>query len=147
MTSPLIPRVAAAQSTLDRFLDKPFVWGKADCVRMIAHNLRALGYKPNLTRGGPYSSEPGARRALKNAGFARLEGALDGIGLPRLTPAAALPGDIVALTSGEDWPALGVALGNGRVLAFNAHTGLAGVCEPDAADVIAAWRADPCLKP
>lgn len=147
MTPPLILRRDAAQSTLDRFLDKPFAWGKADCVRMVAHNLRALGYRPNLARGGSYSSEVAAKRALKAAGFTRLEETMDGIGLPRIPSASALVGDIVALTADDDWPALGVALGNGSVLAFNAHTGRAGVCKPAAADIVAAWRADPCRKP
>lgn len=147
MTSVMIQRRDAAQATLDHFRDKPFTWGKADCVRLVAFNLRKLGYRPSLAKGGAYSSEAGARRALKAAGFARLESTMDSIGLPRIGHASCLAGDIVAITSGEDWPALGVALGNGRVLAFNVHTGLAGVCAPDAADVVAAWKADPCLKP
>ncbi len=142
----MLRRVAAAQATLDAFIDQPFSWGAGDCVQLAAFNLAGLGYDAQLARGGTYDNMLGARRALKRAGFADLESALDGLGLPRIGFASALPGDVVGLNSGADWPALGVALGNGRVLAFNEQTGRAAIAGPNVEDIRCVWRAAPCLR-
>lgn len=139
----MIQRVAAAQATLDAYVGQPLVWGRTDCVRMAAFNLRKLGYRPRLARGGSYSSALGARRALKRAGFDRLEDALQDLGLVEIGHASHLPADILALESGDDWPALGVALGNRRVLAFSVHDGCAGVAGVKHEDIRSAWRAHP----
>lgn len=147
MTDPMALRVAAAQATLDRFMRTPFAWGVADCVRLAAFDLKALGYKVSLSAGGYYKSALGAAKALKRAGFDDLAAAVDGVGLMRAPYAYVLPGDLVGLVSGGEWPALGVALGNGRVLAFSQAHGVAGVCHPNPkTDVLCAWSAPPWPK-
>jgi hypothetical protein len=136
--------VEAAEATLVAFVGKPLTWGKWDCARLVAFDLKRLGHKPRLSRGGYYKSPIGARRALKRAGFETLEAALDDLALPRIGFASALPGDVVALESGEDWPGLAIALGNGRILAFSAAHGVCGVGQPTQDDIRGVWRADPC---
>ena len=140
---PLLIRRSAAQACLDRFAGQAFAWGRSDCARLAAFALRGLGHNPRLARFGTYSTAIGARRALKRAGFDTIEAALDGMGLPRIPPAAALPGDIIALPSADDeaWPALCVALGGGRVLGFHGEVGLAVVMQPEVWGL--AWRVDP----
>jgi hypothetical protein len=147
MVPELIRRRDAAQATLNAFIGQPLVWGRFDCVRLAAFNLRQLGYKPRLVRGGAYRTPLGARQALKRAGFKSLEAALDDLGLPRVGHARILPGDVVALASGEDWPSLSVYLGNGRVLAFSAHHQMVAVAQPGPSDILDCWSARPCLMP
>lgn len=143
-THPLIQRAAAAQATLDYFTGRPFAWGEADCVRLAAFHLRQMGRTPKgLARAGSYGSEKMARRALLRTGFASLDAAVDGQGLPRIPPAAALVGDLVGLQGEGAWTSLTVALGNGRVLGF--HSGAARVLKPVLP--IVAWRIEPCRKP
>lgn len=140
----MIARRDAAQATLDAYRDRPLAWGRTDCARLVAFNLRQLGYKPGLQRGGSYTTSAGAVRALKRAGFDSLEAALDDLGLARIGHASLLVADIVKLRS-EDavLAALGVALGNGRVLAFSAVHGVCGVAQPLHGDILDAWRAPP----
>lgn len=123
----MIRRQQAAQATIDRFIDRPLSYGKDDCVRMTAFCLRKLRVKVPLLQAGTYTSALGAARALKRLGHDNLSDAIDSLGLPRIAPAMALTGDIVALpnAAGDD-VALTVAVGNGRVLAFWAGSG--GVC-------------------
>lgn len=125
-------RVAAAQATRDRFYGRPFVWGETDCARLAAHVLRELGRPAPLSRFGRYSTALGAARALRRRGFADLGAVLDDMGLPRIPPAAALPGDIVGL-EGEASPltALTVALGGRRVIGFHGEAEMtAAILEP-----------------
>lgn len=143
----MIARVAAAEAVLARFNGAPLVWGHTDCARLAAASLRALGHRVSLGRFGRYSSAAGALRALKRQGFDGLDAAIDAQLLPRIPPAAALPGDLVALPSDEPgWPALTVALGNGRVLGFREKDGalVCGVLQPN--QWLCAWRVEPCRK-
>jgi hypothetical protein len=141
---PLIVRRDAAQAVRDTYFGKPFAWGRADCVRMCALDLRKLGYRVSLLKAPQYSSEKGARLALARAGFDSLEALLDAQGFIRIPPAAALPADIVALSGAGDWPSLMVALGNGATIGF--HEGQGKVLRPQMDKAVAAWRVDPCRK-
>lgn len=144
MTASMIARVGAAQATLDAFQGRAFAWGEADCARLAAFALRRLGYKPNLSRFGPYRSELGARRALKREGFAGTEDWLDSIaGLDRVPAAFALPGDVVGLPGEGGWTALTVAMGNGRLLGFHRAAQGCAVVQPNV-EPIACWGAPPC---
>ena len=69
----MIARVAAAEAVMARFNGAPLAWGETDCVRLAVASLRALGHRVSLAKGGRYGSALGARRALKRAGFDRLE--------------------------------------------------------------------------
>jgi hypothetical protein len=138
--NPFVTRVAAAQATLDRYKDQPFEWGRFDCARMVAHLLRQAGYKPNLSAGGAYRSLLGAKRALKKAGYETLAEGLDALGLERIAPAAAVTGDIIEWPSENELAALGVALGNGRMVAY--HPDAAGACVLQPVEFVAAWRVE-----
>lgn len=139
----MVRRRDAAQATLDAYRGKPLAYGRHDCARMAAMALRHLGYKPGLAKAGAYNSAAGALRALKRRGFDSLPAALDAIGLPRIAFAAGLPADIVQLRSDGHLDALGVLLGNGRVLAFSPHDGRAGVAQLNADDVLCCWKVSP----
>lgn len=138
MTTLLEVRTAAAQATLSRFLDQPFQWGKNDCARMVAYHLRKLGYPVQLAKAGTYKSAIGARRALQRLGFGHLREAVDSYGLSRIPPAAAIIGDVIELPADDALGALGVALGNGRVLAYHQDAVGAVVIQPTG--YVTAWR-------
>lgn len=136
--SPMIRRVEAVQATIDRFRDKPLKLGTDDCVRMAAFALRKQGVRASLLKAGSYSSEVGARRVMKRLGYETLADAVDALGLPRIAPAMALPGDILSLRSKEGDVALTVAVGNGRVLGFWEAAGVCTVFQP--VEYGDAWR-------
>lgn len=130
-------RVAAAQATLDRFQGRPFAFGKDDCARMVLFHLRQIGLKPRNAKAGSYSTLLGARRALARAGFATLAEAIDAQGLLRIPPAAAVVGDLLMMPGVDDFGALAVALGNGRVIAWHEDAEGATVLQP--VEFVAAW--------
>lgn len=138
--TPMARRLKAAQGCIDRFAGKPYNIGKKrDCLRLLKHNLHLLGRRMGQGKIPDYSSEAGGLRALRKAGFDDLVAAVDSLGLDRIAPLAALPGDIIALpTDGEGFGcALAVAVGNGRVIGFK--DGVGQVLQPLA--YVAAWRA------
>ena len=95
--NPLMLRQQAAQATIDRFQGRPLALGKDDCVRMTVFCLKKLGVKFSLLKIGPYKTEIGAAKVLKDLGFAGITEAVDALGLPRIAPAMCLPGDSMAL--------------------------------------------------
>lgn len=114
-------KAKAAQACVDRFAGKAYEPGKRrDCGRLVLHHLHHLGIKVPFVKGCNWGTEAGAYRALRKMGFEQLSAAVDAAGFPRIAPARALVGDIVALpASNPAWDCvLTVALGNGRVLAF-----------------------------
>lgn len=134
----MIARVAAAQATLDQWKGKPFKLGRADCVRVAASHLRRMGHRVKLPPAGSYATARSALKALKERGFANLAEAMDGAGFERIAPAAALPGDIIAMPSLGEVGALVIALSNGRVAGF--HEDIVGVEVLQPNEYIAAWR-------
>jgi hypothetical protein len=137
--NPLILRQCAAQATINRFQGKPLQLGKNDCVRMAVFCLRQLGVKFSLLKIGPYKTEIGAAKVLRDLGFASITEAVDALGLPRIAPAMCLPGDIMTLKAvGSDDVALAVAVGNGRVLGFWETAGVCAVFQP--VEYGTAWR-------
>ncbi len=138
----LIERAAAAESTIAKFLGQEFEWGRRDCLRMVAHHLRALKHTPPLRDAGPYSSHLGAHRALKRTGHATLTDWVDSWGLIRIPPAMALTGDVLALPSGADaMPSLAIQLSNRRVLAYVPELNVAAATHlVEGVVPLAAWR-------
>ena len=136
---PFIIRTRAAQATLDQWSTRPMRLGTSDCVRMTASHLRRLGHKVKLPASGSYRTIRSALKALDERGYASLADALDGMGLERIAPAAAIVGDVLALPAEDKLGALVVALGNGRVVGYHADAVGAAVLQP--VDYIAAWRA------
>ena len=135
---PMVKRQRAAQACIDRFVGKPYTPGVRDCARLAAHSMHGMGRKVGLLKGVKYTSEVGAVKALRKLGFADLIAAVDALGLERIPPAAALPGDLVAMpcAPGPFGCALMVAVGNGRVLGFS--DGVCAVFQP--LEFVTAWR-------
>ncbi|MEG3162289.1 hypothetical protein U1763_17440 [Sphingomonas sp. LB2R24] len=135
----MIRRQQAAQAAVDRFKGEPWELGKNDCVRMAAFVLRKMGHRPQLGKAGSYKTGAGSLLALKRAGYDTLAGALDGLGLERVAPAAARVADIVMIPGeGPLDGALTIAVGNGRVLGY--HEDLVGADILQPVQFIAAWR-------
>ena len=114
----LIARHRVTAETVKRWQGRAFAWGKADCVRLVVCHLGRCGLPSPLGKAGTWGSAVGAAKALQRMGHASVADALDALGLPRITPARAMVGDIVALPSEDHFDALGIVLGNGRVLAW-----------------------------
>jgi hypothetical protein len=137
MMHPQRRRQIAVDATIARFANKPFAWGTRDCVRVSSWHVRQLGYRVSILKGRRYSNALTARRTLKDLGFDTLEAAVDSLGFPRIPPAMAMIGDLVAIPSDDaTWPALCVAVGNGDVL--TAKEGRWGVGTPNA--FVTAWK-------
>ena len=112
-------RVSATSKTYDKFIGKPLVLGKTDCARMCAFHLRSLGHKFSLLKGGHYSSEVGARLALKKLGVSSLSEIMDQH-FPRIAPIEALVGDIMCVRgAGDMGDSMQVVLHRGQVLGLN----------------------------
>lgn len=138
-------RVDAAQATVDRFQGKPFKLGRFDCAQMVAFHLRRIGRPVKVQKAGTYHSALGAKKALKRLGFDNLTQVADAT-FPRIPWAAALAGDIVEIPQddaggGEGIGALGVVVGNGRVLVY--HPDAAGAVVGELKEANAAWRVIP----
>lgn len=116
-------RVAATEATFARFNGKALKLGSVDCARMLAFQLRGLGHKASVLKGGRYTNEVGARRALMRLGVSSLSEIMDQR-FARIAPAAARVGDICCVPGvGDMGDAMQVVLHRGRVLGF-----LDGVC-------------------
>lgn len=136
----MVARRDAAQATLDAFKDKPLAYGIRDCARMVGWHLRRCGYQVKLPPTGSYRTARGALRKLRALGHASLPDALDALGLERIVPAAALVGDIVQGPGDDALAALGVMLGNGRIVGYHEDVPGAAVLQPLALQ--AAWRVE-----
>lgn len=136
----LIVRMEAAQATFNKFYGKAFQWGKRDCVHLCSYALQELGYDDPLAEIKHYNTLLGARKAMKRAGVSSFEEYLDRL-FERIAPAMALPSDIIALPSDVDgMSALGIAIGEGRVLAYPEGMGCAFGPHDECT---AAWRVPP----
>ena len=142
VTDPMVRRVQAAQTTLDRWSVRPMKLGTSDCVRMTAAHLRLLGYRVKLPPSGSYRTIKGAFKALKERGFESIADALNAMGLERIAPAAAVVGDVVMMPGVDGLGALTIQLTNGRVIGYHDDApGGATALQP--LEFVAAWRADP----
>ncbi len=118
--------------------------GESDCVRMFARHARKLGHQVRIPPARSYRTVKGALAKLEELGHESLPAAIDALGFERIAPAAAIVGDLLELPS-EDGrlPALAIALGNGRAVAW--HEGIphggADVLQP--LELVTAWRLDP----
>lgn len=115
----LLERVRHTQKTIDEFFGQPFVWGKSDCGILAGRHLENMGFETLLPKARKYSTEIGARRAMRALGCGSMEQFVDAYGFERIPPAMALPGDVVGFPGGEDdraWTALGVMIDAGEHL-------------------------------
>lgn len=120
-------RAEIAQAAYDRFNGRTFAWGDRDCAQLVKFVVMRAGHPNPLKGAQDYAGEVGAIRALRHALKAvgapktgGLDAVLDGLGYRRLESAAfALPGDLLGMAADQPWNvAMGVAMGNGKALAF-----------------------------
>lgn len=121
MTSRAQRRVAAIEACRERVEGKPYKPGTRDCVKLAGCVMHKMGRRVGLTKGVRYSTEAGALKALKKAGFDDLPSAVAAAGLERIAPAAALPGDLLGFESDDPFGcSIWVNMGNGKALGFKA---------------------------
>lgn len=131
----LLARTQAVQKAVDTHYGKSIDWKQHDCLRLISTCLQALGHPSPLKEINNYSGEKTALIALRKSGFENLADALLSKGFQEIAPAEALAGDVVVIDAESPWTyALGLALGDGRLIAF-----ANGIC--DHAPVTVASRA------
>jgi hypothetical protein len=138
---PMMKRQAATQACMDRFAYKAVEPGKRDCGKLAAHAMGKMGRSAKLLNGTRHKTFAGALKYIRRLGFKDLIALMDATGLDRVPPAAALPGDIIAMPSegGDGFGcSLAVALDNGRVLGLNPASGLIEPMIPHL--FICAWR-------
>jgi hypothetical protein len=149
--NPMIARVAAATAARDRFLGRVLTWGSDDCAHLAGVTLEALGYAVPWFKYRAYSTEGGARRALRKAGHADTLGLIDAMpGVARTNFARALPADLIALPPPEETALtpLAVVLGHNRALMFHVSLpGFACAVVHDFGLPVACWSCPPCPKP
>lgn len=138
----LLRRQSATQSCMDRFGFKSVEPGVRDCGKLAAHALHKQGRSAKLLNGSRHKTWGAAVKYIRKSGFADLVALMDAV-LPgaRIPPAAALPGDIIAMPTDDETGfgcSLAVALDNGRVLGLNAETNLIEPMQPVA--FVCAWR-------
>ena len=123
----LIHRVAVAERVAQKFMGQTFAWGDRDCVRMAHLVVTGLGLKSPLRRAGQYRSERSAIRAMRKLGYETIDQALDRM-FVRIAPASALPGDLLGFPGSvpQLGSALGVALSNGKCVAFISDAAVGG---------------------
>nr|DAQ80066.1 MAG TPA: hypothetical protein [Caudoviricetes sp.] len=121
-----IRRAAAAEACWKRFYGKAYDPGKRDCVKLATHALIKMGHGSGPVKGLKYNTEAQGYRLLLKAGFKTLTDGLDSMGLPRIAPAMARQGDIIALEAAVENPsghALAVVMSDGVILGFSG-----GIC-------------------
>ncbi len=137
----MLKRAAATQACMDRFGFKPVEPGVRDCGKLTAHALHKQGRSAKLLNASRHTTWAGALRYLAKVGAKDLVALIDMMGLERIPPAAALPGDIIAMPTDDDngfGCSLTVALDNGRVLGLNPATNLIEPMIPHL--FVCAWR-------
>jgi len=132
----LVRRQRALAFVMEKYKGKPCDFVEADCVRMARTLLVKMGRRglPKMPR---YSDLPGARRALKAAGFKNLTELFDSL-LERIPPATMLPGDLALLADDAGMGAAAVNYGNGKLLGWHEDAEEAVVMTAHRID--AAWR-------
>lgn len=137
-------RRRALEATQKKFAMQNFELGKADCVQLVRFHLVKMGHQ-RLPKASGYSSPAGVKKALKDLGADNLEQLFDKL-LPRITPAAMLPGDIGLVMAEPDAPAwregtVVISLGR-KFLGWHPDHPMLAVLEPTVEmPFIAAWRA------
>lgn len=133
----LVERVNAVNATIERFSGKPFEFGACDCGKMVIAHLKAMGWP--IRTGGTWKNAVGLKRWLRRNGGSGAA-CIDAWGLLRIPPAARIVGDIVELEGETEFGCFGIAVGNGRILAFHEDAIGAAIIQPAGLPIKAAWR-------
>lgn len=136
----LAERVAATETVIARYRNKPFDWGTTGtCIHLARMQMIAMGHKaPSVPA---FRSAIGAGKALKKAGFDTLADLLDTL-LPRIPPAAMLVGDLAIMPGGSGFDAVVIGAG-GKVIGYHddyLDRGVVNVIPEGPAPFIGAWR-------
>jgi hypothetical protein len=129
----MLRREAALNQTLAKYRKRQLDFRTADCARMLRFHLLKMGHRPPALP--PYRSPLGGIRALKEMGG--FEAVLDSMGLPRITYARMLPGD-VAIMEGEGGMDAAVVCVGFKVVGW--VEGLDEMSNLIPLDIKAAWR-------
>ena len=137
-----IKRAAATQACMDRFCGRTYAPGVRDCGKLTAHALHKQGRSAKLINASRHTTEAGAVRYIRKAGFIDLLGLMDAV-LPgsRIGSAETLPGDIVALAMPDGDPfgcSLTVALDPCAIRVLGFKDGVGQVLMP--VEIVTAWR-------
>jgi hypothetical protein len=136
----LVERVAATETVIARYRAKPFAWSTTGtCIHLARAQMIAMGHRAPTVPA--FRSAVGAGKALKKAGYDRLEDLLDAI-LPRIAPAAMLVGDLALMPGGGGFDAIVIAAG-GKVIGYHddyLDRGVVNVIPEGPAPFIGAWR-------
>lgn len=144
-TSALLVRQQAVTACVNRFVGQPLIWGKTDCVKLCALALRKQGHPVPLLKGVRYSSEQTALRRFKEQKLSSLCDAVDALGLVKIAPAMAMPGDLIAMPAGDQNP-FGCGLGvvhtpaSRRIIAASDDTQEFRVLAPELSQALCVWR-------
>ena len=126
---------SALNATIAAWRGRTFAWGTDDCVHLAGDCVLAVtGLDPLTDLRGTYTSERGAWRALKRAGYATLAEAVDRRVGNACAPGFAHRGDLV-LFDGIHGLALGVCVGP-QVVAITS----AGLAFEPRSIAVAAWK-------
>ncbi|HEY1605627.1 MAG TPA: hypothetical protein VGF77_08500 [Allosphingosinicella sp.] len=120
--SDLLRRQAALAKTEARYRGRALDFREVDCLRMLRAHLVAMGHK-GLAPLPRYATPEGALRALRRTGHETLESLLDTL-LPRIAPAAMLPGDVALMEAAGALEAVTLCVGH-KVWGWHADNGLA----------------------
>jgi hypothetical protein len=137
----MLKRQAATQACMDRFAFRPVEPGRRDCGKLAAHAMHQMGRSAKLLTGSRHKTFAGALRYVRGLGFSDLAALVDGMGLERIPPASARPGDLIGMPTDDGngfGCSLAVALDNGRILGLNPSSGLIEPMIPH--QFVAAWR-------
>jgi hypothetical protein len=133
----LVERRDITERSIAAFAGKPLAHGSIDCGKLVIRHLRNMGHRPLIGPGGTWRNKAGLLRFLRRHGGSGAA-CLDGWGLPRIPPAAAIIGDILELPGEPPFSAFGIATGNGSVAAYHEDSDLLVYQRPS--QFIAAWR-------
>jgi len=95
MTSTLIRRQFATQTTLTQFGDKVLDWENVDCLKMAMGHASNLGH-PLICKIPNYRTATGALKALKKAGYSSMEDLMKS-NFNEIPAAFAILGDLVLM--------------------------------------------------
>ena len=132
-------RTLAAERLIARWSGRALVWGEHDCAQLAADAVREITGRDALEGVPVYHDPDSAREAIRAAGFRSLAGLVSrrSGGGPLRAPLMAAPGDVVMYRSDVPrLPALGVAVGDGRVIVLVQGQFLLGSILP----ALRAWR-------
>jgi hypothetical protein len=136
--TPIEIRHKATEATVAKFQTRAFRLGVVDCARMVAFHAKQMGWKVTLSKAGSYRTLIGAQAALRRVGYDNLRQAMDGHGISRIAPAAAMIGDVMEIQGDHPLGTLGICVGNGRIICFHeSHPGTV-IFQPSVP--IAAWN-------